>query len=119
MTNNPYASETDDPKLYKLLRELPNRNRMRIIRGDGSYSSLSYDDLQSLEGSGDGRVLSLIIRGGLVIHLQGERLMRVADYLEGERGIELIAYDPKRHTHKADDTPIIHSIVETVMKPEE
>lgn len=110
--------EEEDPNLYDLIRGGRRQSYLRlcIIRMDGSYFSIHHDDIHTLEGTADGKTLSLCIRGGLVVTLTGEHLTVLADYL-GERKVKKIyAFNPK--TCRIDEEkdrkkiPVIHGIFE-------
>jgi hypothetical protein len=106
--------EPENPKIYNLLRGSRPRRRLRIVREDGSYFSIGYDDIQTLEGTADGRLLTLIIRGGLLVTLSGEMLSALADRLDEEKVIKLYCYREEQHAMRDASSPIITAIREEV-----
>jgi hypothetical protein len=64
------------------LVRLRSLERIRVYRMDGSSYSVPYSDIDRVELSADGQELSLLLRGGLEWHLQGESLQHLADLLD-------------------------------------
>ncbi len=107
----------DDERVYNLIGGTRPRRRLRIVREGGSYFSLSYEDIHTLEGTADGKMLSLLIRGGLAVTLTGERLIALADRLDEAKTRVLYVYQPHLHSLKNPTTPVITAIaIETMQK---
>jgi hypothetical protein len=108
----------EDERVYNLIGGTRPRRRLRIVRGEGgSYFSIAYDDIHTLEGTADGKLLSLLIKGGLAITLTGERLIALADRLDEAKTRVLYVYQPHLHTLKNPITPVINAIaIETMQK---
>jgi hypothetical protein len=64
------------------LVRLRSLERIRVYRSDGSSYSVPYSDVDRVELSASGQELSLLLRGGLEWHLQGESLQHLADLLD-------------------------------------
>ena len=64
------------------LVRLRSLERIRVYRMDGSSYSVPYSGIDRVELSADGLELSLLLRGGLQWHLQGESLQHLADLLD-------------------------------------
>jgi hypothetical protein len=106
--------EDDDAHFYHLTQgDRRGYYRLRIVREDGSYFSVLYDDIHTLEGSADGTKLTLCVKGGLLVTLIGERLETLADYLDECRVRKLYIFQPGARTLKDAKGPVILSIVET------
>ena len=110
---------SEDETTYNILSNIRDnkrlRKRLRIVRDDGSYYSFPYDDIHTIEGTPDGKYLTLIIRGGRLVTLEGERLKTLADYLDDYKICKLYLYNPRIHTLKDKKTPVITSIMEEVI----
>jgi hypothetical protein len=61
---------------------LRSLERIRVYRIDGSSYSVPYSDVDRVELSADGQELSLLLRGGVHWHMQGESLQHLADLLD-------------------------------------
>jgi hypothetical protein len=64
------------------LFQLRSLERIRFYRRDGSSYSVPYSDVDRVELSADGQELSLLLRGGVHWHVQGESLHHLADLLD-------------------------------------
>jgi hypothetical protein len=64
------------------LFQLRSLERIRFYRMNGSSYSVPYSDVDRVELSADGQELSLLLRGGVHWHLQGESLQHLADLLD-------------------------------------
>jgi hypothetical protein len=110
------ASEQDkddmnNEKTYRLTSEKPRR-MIRLEREDGSYYSVHYTDIFTLEGNPTGEFLSLLVKGSAMWHLEGKNLKRLADMIEEWRVPRLYVYNPEVHNLSNATDPIITSISE-------
>ena len=64
------------------LVRLRSLERIRFYRMDGSSYSVPYSDIDMVELSANRQELSLLLRGRLQWHLQGESLQHLADLLD-------------------------------------
>lgn len=112
----PSHFEESDPNLYHLVSGSRACYRLRIIREDGSYFSILYDDIHTLEGTEDGTKLTLCIKGGLLVTLVGKHLIQLADRLEECAVRKLYLYNPVIHKLKGGTSPIITHLMESSPK---
>lgn len=109
-----YEFDKDDNTVYTLVPfNKESYARLRIVRDDGSYFSVFHDDVHTLEGTEDGTKLTLCIKGGLLVTLEGENLVKLAHYLEDAEIRKLYCYQPSIHKLRDTSVPIIHRIVES------
>ena len=108
-------SERDQDEMnernYRLTSEKPRR-MVRLVREDGSFYSVHYADIFTLEGNPTGEYLSVILRGGMMWHLEGKNLHRLADAIEDFRAARLYVYDSALHQEGNASDPVITRISE-------
>ena len=96
---------------YRLYTEKPHR-MLRLIRDNGSYYSVHYSDIYTIEGEANGEYLSILFKGGRMWCLEGKHLHRLADAIEDWRAHRLYVYNSNIHRLRDPGDPIITRIIE-------